>query len=370
MADIEIVESDAPKGLDAILSSAIEASEGVVQDVASAEATAETTTPEIKVDDAGRVRTPDGKFAPKEIAAPDGQAARMADKTPAVDPAAALQVQIPEGWSAEWKAKVATLPPEQQALAVDQYKAFQADYTKKSQELAETRRHVEPLLAESQRIAPFLQQLGYTPDKFLAESAIVAQRLMSGQPQQQGEALAYLAQLHRIPPETVVQALGLPVTQDGNIQAAAPEIQQLRQQVFELRRAQEQNQQFLAHQERLRAQAEFDGIGQSKDANGQPKFPHFERVKGTMIKLVANDLAQTWDQAYLVAVRSDDALYRESVESERKHVAEAAEKERQTAVEKAKNARPVKTSPATPGGGPQRKGLDAHLEAALERFNG
>ena len=190
---------------------------------------------------------------------------------------------------------------------------------------------------------------------------------MMGTPQQKGEALAYLAQLHKVPPEAVLQSLGISITQDGQAQAPPPEYQQLRQEVFQTRQTLEQFQQQQAQQETLRAQAEFEAIGQTKDDTGKLKYPHFGRVKETMVKLVANDLAQTWDKAYAIAIRSDDELYQQTVAAERQSEVAKAEADRIAAVEKAKKASPVRTSSSSPGGATQRKGLDAHLEAAMER---
>lgn len=371
----QVAEAEAPKGLDAILDAAID--EHTAEPEAPAAepekpAAAATDGDEPKLDSTGRAHGSDGKFVPKgqpakaapEAAAPattNTEQATAADTAPQ-----AQQVQLPDAWSADWKARIATLPPEQQQLVVDQYKAMQGDYTRKSQEFAEQRRAFEPLVAEIQRQAPFLQHIGYSPDRFMAESAAVAQRLMSGSPEHQGQAIAYLAQLHHVPPEAILRHMGISLNPGEAVQAN-PEISQLRQQVFELTQALGGMQQQSVMSERERAQAEFAMIGQSKDQNGAPKFPHFERVKDTMIRMVANDIAQTWDEAYIKAVRGDDELYKLEVENERKRVAEQAEKERLAAVEKAKGARPVKTSNSIPGGATQAKGLDAHLNAALER---
>lgn len=370
MAEIETTE--APKGLDAIISGAIDAAETAPE---AAEAPAQEQTTDVKIDATGRAHGADGKFASKDSAEPkasvtDGQAkaaATVADQSAPDTAPPAQQVQMPEAWSAEWKAKVATLPPEQQALVVDQYKAFQSDYTRKSQEVAEQRKTHEPLFSEVQRQAPFLQQIGYTPERFLQESAVVAQRLMMGTPEQKGDALAYLAQLHQVPPEAVLRSLGVSITQDGQAQAPSPELQQLRQQVFQTQQTLQQFQQQAAQNEQLRAQAEFEAIGQSKDESGQLKYPHFGRVRETMVRLVANDIAQDWDRAYAIAVRGDDELYHQTVAAERQRVEAKAEADRLAAVEKAKKAGPVKTSTSAPGGGTQLKGLDAHLAAALDR---
>lgn len=373
MADTEVV-AEAPKGLDAILSSAIE---GANLDGGAAPVVAEPS-PEPRLDQTGRAHGADGKFVTKEPAkaeAPDGLApADAKTAVPAVaDPPKVELVEPHPRWPAELKAEFAKWPPEVQKSFRARDDATEAEYTRKSQEVAEQRKSHEPLFAEVQRQAPFFQQIGYTPEKFLAESALVAQRLMTGSPQQKGEALAYLAQLHQVPAEALLTSLGVSLTpgDDGRVTPQVnQETQQLRQQIFTLQRAVEQQQQNQVQNERTRAQAEFEAIGQTKDDSGQLKYPHFDRVKQTMVQLVAHGISQTWDQAYATAVRSDDDLYQKEMETQRLRVAEKAEQDRQAAVAKANNARSVKTSGSAPGGGAQLKGLDAHIAAAMERFAG
>jgi hypothetical protein len=119
--------------------------------------------------------------------------------------------------------------------------------------------------------------------------------------------------------------------------------------------------------ERQRAEAEFNAIGQTKDDTGAAKYPHFERVKQTMIRLVADGLSQSWDDAYTKSVRLDDELHTQDVEAQRVKALADQERQRQEAVEKAKNAAPVRSSTGSPGGETKLKGLDAHLGAALDR---
>jgi hypothetical protein len=58
--------------------------------------------------------------------------------------------------------------PEGSALSGG-YKAMEGDYTRKTQELAETRKSVEPLIQEVGKWSPYLRQIGLTPDKAFTE---------------------------------------------------------------------------------------------------------------------------------------------------------------------------------------------------------
>ena len=119
--------------------------------------------------------------------------------------------------------------------------------------------------------------------------------------------------------------------------------------------------------DRVVAETEFAALGQTKDANGQPKYPHFERVRQTMIQLVATSQADSWDAAYSKAVRLDDELYSQTVEQERQAVLAAQEKQRQEAIEKANKAKPVKMSSAMPKGATQGADLDSILSEAMAK---
>lgn len=377
MSDVEVPspQSSEPAGLDAIISGALDSAHyGEDAPVEQAPVVEPAKAAEPIIDADGRVRTPDGKFAstkhaeakpsdPEPAKAAANPAAPIVAEPPKVEP-----IQPPERWSPEDKATFAKWPADVQQAVVERHKAMEGDYTRKTQELAETRKGIEPLIGETQKWNPLLQHVGMTPQQFFAESATVAHKLLTGSPQERAGVLVYLANHHRIPPEAMLQAMGVPTPQagpDGQM-TVDPTIMQLRQQVTGL----EQRLQQIGQQETIRqrqsAEAEFNAIGQAKDEKGAPKFPHFERVRGSMIQLVADNLATNWDEAYSKSVRLDDELHKQVVEQERSRALAEAEASRQEAVEKAKKAGPVKSSPAM-GGSAQPKGLDAHLNAALER---
>lgn len=368
-------QADAPepaKGLDAILSSAIEKS-GYGEEAKPAEKPADV----IETPKEDRPRDASGRFLPKESAdakPSDTEPAKAEAKpaeTVATEPPAPEPIQPPARWSDADKAEFAKLAPEAQKLLLARYSAIEGDYTRKTQEIAETRKAFEPVVGEIQRLNPLLQHMGMTPQQFIAESGAVANNLLSGNPQQRANAIAYLVQHRQVPVPELLNALGIPLPPGAEglqMQRPDPAVSQLHQTVSGLQAQLRQMTEQRELEERQRAQAEFDALGQAKDQNGQPKFPHFERVRNAMIQLVASNQADTWDAAYIKAVRLDDELYKQTVEAERQRVAAEAEKARLEAVEKAKKAQPVKSSDGAPKGGQQLKGLDAHLSAAIERM--
>ena len=348
------------KGLDDLISSALD---GYGEEPKAAPEAPTEETSSVKIDATGRAHGADGKFAPKSAdtkpseTEPAKVEAKPAEATQP-DPAIVQPIEAPPRWSEAEKAQFAGLPREAQQVLVERHKAMEADYTRKTQEVAETRKSVEPLIQEVGKWNGYLQQLGLTADQAFSQMLTTEYTLRTGTPEQKASALAYLSQLYGVT---------LPNPQGGDGIKPDPSITQLHQTVAglqsQLRRYEEQR----VQGERERAQAEFDALGQAKNPDGSLKFPHFGRVNSTMIQLVASGQADTWDAAYTKAVRLDDDLYKQSVETERQRVAAEADKARQEAVDKAHKAKPVKTSEGSPKGGAELKGLDAHLGAALER---
>jgi hypothetical protein len=380
MSDVEVVSPQeiepAGDGLDKIISGAMEEHHYGDEPAPKAEKTEaeEKTAEQLKIDATGRAHAADGKFAPKteKISAEPEATAKAVPAEGEAKPAEATQqpveiqpIAAPERWSPEDKAKFAKLPREAQEIVAERYKGMEADYTRKTQEVAETRKSIEPVIGEFQRLDPLLRHMGMTPQQFVVESANVATNLLSGDPSQRANAIAYLVQHRGVPIPDLLNALGIPLPQaDGS--GPDPAYLQLHQKFTGL----EQQLRQMGEQSKLaetqRAQAEFDALGQAKDDSGQLKFPHFGRVSQTMIQLVATNQADTWDSAYSKAVRLDDELFKQTVEAERNRVSAEAEKARLEAVEKAKKASAVKTSSGSPKGAREVKGLDALIDGALE----
>jgi hypothetical protein len=373
MSDVEAglqPETVEPAGLDAILTANIDKA-FAEPDEPSGE------TPEPVIDADGRARGPDGKFVstkPAEPEAPviDGSApveAKPADPA-AVDPAKAQPIDAHPRWSAELKAEFAKWPPEVQKAFRERHDAADADYTRKTQELSETRKSVEPFLNEAKRLEPLFQRWQTTPQDFMQRSAQVVNSLTSPNVQERVSTVANLVQHYQVPLDGLLHALGIPIPQvgqDGQVAPIDPTVLQLRQTVTSLSGQLQQIQEQSRNFERQRAEAEFNALGQAKDEKGTAKFPHFERVKQSMIQLVADGLAESWDQAYSKSVRLDDDLHKQVIDEERARALAEQERQRQEAVDKAKKAAPVRTSNGSPNGAAKPKGLDAHLDAALDR---
>jgi hypothetical protein len=360
-----------PAGLDAILDTAL-ANYGDEPVTKGAD-----PAPEPVIDADGRARGPDGKFVSTKLAeeaAPEGPAAAEAKPAEVVAAEPAKQsVEPPARMTEAEKAAFAKWPPDVQQVVAERYKAMEGDYTRKTQELAETRKGIEPFLGEVKRYEPLFTQWQTSPQDFMQRSVQVVSSLTSPNPQERISTVANLVSHYGVPLDGLLQALGIPIPQvgeGGQVQPVDPTILQLRQGYSTLERELQQMKEQSRTFERQRAEAEFNALGQAKDESGSAKYPHFERVKQTMIQLVADGLSKTWDEAYSKSVRLDDELHTKVVEEERGKALAESERQRQEAVEKAKKAAPVRTSNGSPNGAAKPKGLDAHLDAALSgRFD-
>jgi hypothetical protein len=346
--------------LDQIINSAFDASEAQEAPVETAKETAD------------RLRDERGRFAAKNPAEaePSTQEPATAEATPVeaqpVEPAPQPLEPHPR-WSDADKAKFGTLPRDAQEFLLAREKMTEADYTRKTQEIAEQRKSIEPLIGEVQRLNPLFQHLGMTPQQFVAESATVAHNLLSGTPEQRANAVAYLVNLHGVPPQAVIQALGIPLHSGEDGPSVNPQFANLSQTIAQLERKLHHMETQAQNEQRSRAEYEFSALAHAKDDTGQQKYPHFERVKQAMLQLAANGQADTWDAAYTKATRLDDDLHKEIIEAAAKREREALEKQRQESVEKAKRAQPIRESNSLPRGEAGKKGLDNHIDAALSR---
>lgn len=310
-----------------------------------------------------RPRDERGRFAQKTTA--DAEPSTEPATAPA-DPATTTTAEPAQQplephprWSEADKAKFAAAPPEIQQWMLERQNATEAEFTRKTQEFAEQRRTVEPLLSEVGKWSQYLQSIGATPEQAFSELLKTEHALRTGSPEQKAQAFAYLANLYGIQLPAMNNGDGTQTVPDPYYATMAHQVTALSQEVMNLR-------QQSTLSERQRAEAEFNALAAVKDQSGTPKFPHFERVRQTMLQLAAEGRAETWDQAYEDAVWLDRDLRQQTIDAKLKSERDAIEKARQEAVEKARKASPVRTSNAMPRGDVKGKGLDAILGAAID----
>ena len=341
-------EQEAPKGLDNILAAAIDT-------YTPAEPVAEAAPVEEAPVATDKTRDEKGRFvkADKE-ASPEGT---VAPATPASDkPADPPQaVEAPTHFTAEQRAKFATLTPEAQEIVRHTEKAREAEYTRRSQEVAEYRRTADPFVEAVKPHLDYLTQIapqvGNTPAGMINQIIATERVLRQGQPQEKYAAFSQLAQAYGV--DLRAFATGqIPVHQPQITQQHDPRLDSVTRELAELKAA----------REREVADRQINAFASDKDEQGQPRYAYFEKVKHVMASIIQSGQADNLQDAYKLAT----APIQDVIDKEIASRHEAAEKSRLEQVEKAKKAAPVKSSSgAMPQGSNKPKGIDAHLKAAM-----
>lgn len=322
--------------------------------------------PELSADDEpntntdGRARDEHGRFVSKAAPADADMAATTATDQPEAQPAPEQPIEAPARWTEADKAAFAKLPREAQTLLSDRYKAMEADYTRKSQEVAEFRRHAEPLVQAVQPYSEYLnqigQQVGRHPAEMIRNMIGFEYTLRTGTPEQKQQALAKLAADYGIAP-------ALPSGEGGQQGQPDPYINHLYQRVPQLESKLSQFEQWMAQQEQSAVSQQVESFASARDANGNLKHPYFEDVKPHMAALMQSGQAQTMQEAYELAT----APIRKFVETSEASRRQAEEKQRQDDLAKARRAAPVRTMGSAPRGNTQAKGLDALIAASMDK---
>ncbi len=310
-----------------------------------------------------RARDEHGKFAPKpkeSAPRPAAEAApQPATNQPQAQPVASATQALPMDWNDAQKAVFGGLTPDAQKLILDQRQRQDADYTRKTQEVADTRRQYEPVV---QALAPHVQylndvgrQLGQAPAAMVSNIVAFERTLRTSGPDQRAAALAQLIREYPVDLQLLNRALG----QAPQVQTPAPILNELRQTQAELQALRERARQQDLQQETSSAQSLIDNARTAKDETGQPKYPHFDAVRELMRPLVLQ--GATFDQAYQTAAAPVVAVM-----AARGQAAQAADQARAASVARAQGARSPRTSGTTPGGSVAASSMDARISGILD----
>jgi len=250
-------------------------------------------------------------------------------------------LEAPKHWAKEFKERFEKLDPNGQHLFMSRYKDLEADYTKKTQNLAQYRKRNEAL---DEIYGPYkddFQRAGM--DEVAAtRQLLAAHKYLKEDPKQ---ALKWLANSYGVD-------LG-EVTGDApqDDEYTDPQIKSLQQQVAQLSGF-IQNQQRTQQQNQVEStQSIIDQFAQAKDEQGNIKHPHFESLRDTMGVFINSGKAKDLDQAYEMAIYSDPKLRAEMIQEQVR-----AEQKKKVTTNAVKNAKKVQRSqvkgsatPASPG---------------------
>lgn len=219
------------------------------------------------------------------------------------------QLEAPGHWPKDLREQFGELAPEAQAILVERDKAFEAQATRKSQELSDQARFAEDirgLFSDRHREAMALAGL----DEIAAFRRILAVNdMLERNPE---EFIQHIAQQHNVDLGLLV---GSDVSGEGD-EVVDPMVKQLRSEIAELKEALSQTQGTLANQGIQGIQNMVTEFASGKDSEGNLLRPHFEAVSKTMGGLMEGvpELKQMPDghekmqKAYEMAVKLDGSL--------------------------------------------------------------
>lgn len=316
----------------------------------------------------GRARDGKGRFAAKgteaEAAPDDGTSAQPA-VVPSTEPPKDAQPEISEGhfrgWSPEQKEAFQKLPPEAQKIALDVVQAKDRFYGEKLDRVTQYAEAAYPLVNVVKPHVDRIRQVTDDPSKYLAHILDVDYKLQYAPYAEKVQLLTQLAANIGVPiAPPQADPLSDPMSPTGE---AYPVIHDLRNQLAEMQRqiASYKRQNDDYSQQRISSSiAEFAA---QKNADGSPKYPHFEMVRGAMGQLMDSGKARTLEEAYQLSAKP----IQEHIAGQLAASQKAAEAAQRAAVEKAKRNAPIRTSGIAPGGKTSSKGLDAVLSNVLDQ---
>jgi hypothetical protein len=262
------------------------------------------------------------------------------------------------GWSDEDRARFTSLPKDAQDFVLARQKQMEGNYTRKLQEAGEFRKSVEPLAHVTQEHADYFAALGAAPHEAIRNMVQVSRVLDQGTYAQKVQILQQLAHNYGLP--FALQQAEDPHAPGGQRYAETydqrVELANTRAELERIKRAQEESQQqtFVS---------QVHAFASTQDANGQPKYPFFEQVRGAMSQMMLAGQAATLEDAYAKAVGPIQA----AIDAERQRVRAETERAQREAAEKARRASPVRTSPAAPNGRTAPGNLNDLISGALDR---
>ena len=261
-------------------------------------------------------------------------------------------LKAPQNWSEDVKGTFKDLPRTAQEYMLKRDKEMTADYTRKTQEVAQQRKSYESL---DKVIAPVRQRIQASG---IGESEYISRLLNADMALRNNPkvAIKQLAQGYGIDLSSIEET--------GDWNDSDPQITQLQQRnqaiIAELNQFKQQNLQSARQQ----TENQISTFAQSTDAKGNLKYPHFEQLRVKMGNLIDAGEAKGLEDAYSKSVRLDDNLYKKSLESQRNNVKAEEDAKRKSALEKAKKVRP-RSAGTPPSGSVKTSDLDALLMESI-----
>lgn len=261
-------------------------------------------------------------------------------------------LEAPSMWGAKYKESFGKLAADPNLRPVaeswqEHWKEQQGYSTKRDQEYADYRKRLDPVY---DRISPYVshwQQQGMDPAQGI------------------GQIMSYAEALAENPQATLMQLAELYGVDLGQLVAEQPYVDP---QYSALEQRLRQFEQAQTNWEQQQQQARLDQYAQqvtafaeSKDEQGNPKYPHYDRLFPTMLGLANAKMATDFDTAYAMAYKLDTEL--SSADAAQRELSDAATRAAQA--KKAVDASKTVMGKSTAEGAPPQQSLRDELAAGL-----
>lgn len=331
-------------GLDDALKAAWEASE-------APEENTEGETPEETADTSqeagGGSDEPDDKGSESEESTDSEDESGTQDEQPEEEEESVTPtVEAPSDWPKDWQEKFATLESDDhRQLLIDQYKSFQADYTRKTQDIADLKKAIPEDVKQS------LDLRGISEGQYL-KSLSAADQYLSKNPV---EGIQWLMKSYGVNPEQIAGT--------SEDEYSDPEVSRLKQEIRELKQTQQQQTQQQQQASEQDLNQRIQSFATETDEKGHLKHPDFEKLKPAMGGLLQSGYAQTLEDAYEQARWADPEVREKLLAEQQRQASQESEKQRKEKAAKAKQA----STPASTGTTGGEKEQPADLRSELEK---
>ncbi len=241
-------------------------------------------------------KTTENDYSEEEI---EEKTANIEINEPETDPQPELEALA--HWSKDKKEIFKNLNPEAQEFLLSREKEFNADYTKKTQSLAEERKIAEKYKKSISPHEEYLKSRGLDP--YEAANNIIAfeRALATASPKERAKMLQELASQYEAD-----------FTQDDEEEEVDPRYERLSRKQQEIENYIARQEQERKHKEDREAANIVHQFVNTKDAHGKLKYPHFDKIQGEMSKRYnyAHSVNEpiTLEEAYELAVLSNKDL--------------------------------------------------------------
>ena len=226
----------------------------------------------------------------EEVAAKDDEEKAEDEPLEAIAP--------PQHWPNDFKEQFEKMDATGQHLFMKRYKDLEGDYTKKTQSLAKYRKRQE---AFDDILKPHMDDFSRAgmDEVGAVRQLLAAHDYLRKDPKQ---AIQWLAKNYGVD----MSEVGIDSTEEDDY--ADPQVKALQQQVAQLQGFLQNQQQTQMQSVQQNTQSMIDQFAGEKDANGNPKHPHFDEVRDRMGVLIQGNQAPDLATAYDMAVYADPKL--------------------------------------------------------------